>query len=476
MNVFIAGGTGFIGRALVLRLRRLGHSVTVLTRNLDNARSLLGTEADLVSASAGDKVIGEALSRSEAVVNLAGSPLLGGRWTGKKKREIINSRVKFTSRLVEQLKATTSKPRVLVSASAIGYYGDRGNTPLTEDASCGSGFLAELCKTWEKAAYKAESEGIRVVIPRIGVVLGKGGGALEKMLPVFRSGLGGPIGSGKQFFPWIHIDDVVGLIVHAINDERLSGVVNATAPQAVPFRQFARTLGKALSRPAVLPVPSFLLRTVLGEASTVLLDSQRTIPKRSTAFGFNFSFPTLDLALADIVGEEEILTDRVSEPVPESTYLKRRQPKYLLQTVTTIPRPVSEVFEFFSKPENLGLITPPSMQFRIDDCPSTISEGAEISYKLKVGPFPLSWVTRIDVWESGVRFVDSQKRGPYSSWWHEHRFEAKGDSTEMIDLVFYKPPVSLIGAIANQLFIANELRRVFGYRAYVIRSRFGRST
>lgn len=473
MNVFITGGTGFVGRALVLRLRRDGHTVTVLTRNVNRASSLLGKEAEFLDSNSGDEAISEALARSTAVVNLAGEPLVGGRWTEEKKQRFRKSRVGFTNDLVGHLSAISERPTVLVSASAVGYYGNRGDAILEEDSSAGDDFLSQLCVDWEAAARKAESLGVRVVTPRLGVVLGPEEGALSKMIPAFRAGLGGPVGSGFQFVPWIHVDDLVELLITMIRDERYAGAVNATAPKPVRFKQFSAALGSGLSKPAFLPVPSLALRVLFGEAADVLLNSQRAIPTVASVNGFQFAHATIESAFADILDSSEIHITTVDGPIPQSDYLTKNHPSYLLKAESTLGQPLDTIFDFFSRPENLGLITPPGMQFRMMSSIGEIAEGVEIRYKLRVGPLPISWTTRIDVWEDRVRFVDSQIKGPYSSWWHEHRFEANGETTKMFDRVFYTPPAGPLGKIANCLFIEDELRRVFAYRTAVMRRRFG---
>lgn len=469
MQILVSGGTGFVGRALVLRLRRDGHDVAVLSRDAAKGRALLGTEARIVS----NADLQAEVERADAIVSLAGEPVLG-RWTAHKRERILSSRTSSTRRLVEAL-ARSSNPasKVFLSASAVGYYGDGGDAVLTESAPAGSGFLADVCSAWEDEALAATRSGTRTAVFRIGVVLGRAGGALEPMLPLFRAGFGGPVGSGRQFVPWIHIEDLVGMMAEAVADARWTGVFNATGPEPVRFRDFAVGLGRALGRPSMLPAPGFAIRAVFGEAASVLLEGQRAEPERTVGLGFRHRFQTLDAALADLVSGEGIRISPVNGPVPSSPYLKRRKPAYVLETETVIDRPLDELFPFFSRPENLGLITPPQMHFRITEIPDRIEEGALIRYRLRVGPAPIRWTTRIDAWEDGVRFVDSQLEGPYSSWWHEHSFRPEGDRTVMTDRVFYAPPLGPLGRFANAVFIANELKGVFGYRTAVMRLRFG---
>jgi uncharacterized protein (TIGR01777 family) len=300
MNVFITGATGLIGRALTLRLRRDGYGVTALVRDEARSRDLLGDGVSMISAGASETELRSCLAGHDAVVNLAGEPLIG-RWTEGRRRKIEASRVSLTTRLVEAM-VEVRTPRVLISASAVGYYGDRGDEMLTESSGPGSGFLAELCARWEEAAVRAESADVRVVRLRTGIVLGRDGGALPKLLGPFRLGLGGPIGSGRQYMPWIHLDDHIEMVAAALADSRYNGALNLTAPEPVRNREFAQTLGAVLRRPAFMPVPSFMLKAVLGEASSVLLSGQRAVPQEAMRLGFRFSFPTLESALTEITG------------------------------------------------------------------------------------------------------------------------------------------------------------------------------
>ncbi|MEM9413259.1 MAG: TIGR01777 family oxidoreductase, partial [Planctomycetota bacterium] len=236
-----------------------------------------------------------------AVVNLMGESVAEGRWTEEKKRRIRSSRVDGTKKLVEAIAKLKSKPEVMVSASAVGYYGDHADREITESTGRGSGFLAEVCGQWEAAAAPIAEMGIRLVFIRIGIVLSEQGGALEKMLPVFRMGGGGRLGDGKQFFPWIHIDDLVSLICWAVNTPSVSGVLNGAAPNPVTNAEFTRSLASTLHRPAVLPVPKFAVRLMLGEFADSLFDSQRVIPAAALSNGFEFQFPNLETALSDLL-------------------------------------------------------------------------------------------------------------------------------------------------------------------------------
>lgn len=300
MRVVVTGATGFVGDALVVSLAGDGHEPIALARSPRRARE---RQPALVGAHRWDAFDGppprEAFENADAVVHLLGEPV-AGFWTKKKKRAIHDSRVIGTRHLVETLRSLDGGPRVLVSSSAIGYYGDRDEETLTETSTPGSDFLARLCVDWESAARDAASAGIRVVTLRTGLVLGATDGPLATMLPAFRMGLGGKLGSGRQWWSWVHIDDMVRLIRFAI-DTPIEGALNATAPGPTRQGDYASALATAVKRPAFLPAPGWALRLGLGEFSTELLSSKRVLPERALAEGFTFSFESVDRALADLL-------------------------------------------------------------------------------------------------------------------------------------------------------------------------------
>jgi hypothetical protein len=238
----------------------------------------------------------------DAIVNLAGEPIVSGRWTAARKAEIRRSRIEATRALVDAAAAAEPRPRMLLNASAVGYYGDRGDTPVDETARPGTGFLARVCVDWEAEAHRAEALGLRVVLLRLGVVLAPDGGALSSMLLPFRAGLGGPLGGGRQWMSWVHRDDVVGLIRDAVGQEAYAGPVNATSPHAVTNKDFARALARAVHRPAFLPVPGVALRLAVGEMASMLLTGQRVLPAVAERVGYQWRQPELPAALDTCVG------------------------------------------------------------------------------------------------------------------------------------------------------------------------------
>ncbi len=300
-TVAVTGASGLIGSALVTGLTSAGHRVVRVVRGA-GAASVAGQRLARWDPESG-ALEPSALAGADAVVHLAGESVAGGRWTEAKKRRIRSTRVDVTRRLAEALPRLERPPRLLVSASAVGYYGDRGSEILREDSSPGPGFLAEVCREWEAATDPAARAGIRVVRLRIGMVLSRRGGALGAMLTPFRLGAGGPVGSGVQWVSWIAIDDLVGAILHALATESLAGPVNAVAPEPVTNRELARTLGRVLRRPALLPLPAVAARLLFGQmADELLLASARVEPARLRATGFTFRHARLEDALRHELG------------------------------------------------------------------------------------------------------------------------------------------------------------------------------
>jgi uncharacterized protein (TIGR01777 family) len=295
MKALVTGATGLVGRELLRKLER----AVVLTRDARDVERRLGSG---VSAWAWqpntEPAPAAAFDGVDTVFHLAGEPVAEGRWTAEKKQRIRDSRVLGTRNLVATLAALPSLPRVLICASAVGFYGDRGDTELREWSAKGQGFLADVCEAWETEARAAERVGIRIVLARLGIVLAPGGGALARMLPPFRLGVGGKLGDGRQWMPWIHLDDVVGLLLHAARDERLRGPMNVVSPEPVTNREFTGALGQALGRPTVMSVPRLALRMAFGELSQALLSSQRVLPGVALETHYTFAYPRLGLALA----------------------------------------------------------------------------------------------------------------------------------------------------------------------------------
>lgn len=305
MKIAISGATGFVGSRLVKRLHTEGHKILVLTRNTTFAQKVFPSQAfpnleiiaytPSVSGSWQDSIAG-----CDGVVNLAGEPIAEGRWTPERKQEILNTRKLGTQKIVEAIAKANPQPTVLVNTSAIGYYGTSETASFDEDSASGNDFLAQVCQDWEAEASKVKDTNVRLVILRFGIVLGNGG-ALGKMITPFKLFAGGPIGSGQQWFSWIHLDDIVSLIIQALTKPTMEGVYNATAPQPVRMNDLSTTMGNVMNRPSWLPVPGFAIEAILGDGAKVVLEGQQVLPKRTLESGFEFQYPNLPSALKQIL-------------------------------------------------------------------------------------------------------------------------------------------------------------------------------
>lgn len=302
MRIIIPGGTGLIGRPLATQLAEAGHEVVVLSRHPERVTGMAqGVQVvgwDARSAAGW----GQLAEGAGAIVNLAGAGVAEGRWTAARKELIRSSRTAAGAAVTEAVRQATVKPGLVVQAAAVGYYGPCGDELLSEDAPSGQDFLAGVCRDWEASTAAVEALGVRRVVLRTGIVLSTAGGALPKMALPFKLFAGGPIGSGRQWLPWIHMADEIGAIRFLLDNPEAQGVFNLSAPNPLTNRDFGRALGRALGRPALIPAPAFAMKLLFGEMSTVLLDGQRVLPTHLTALGYTFRFPTADAALGDLYG------------------------------------------------------------------------------------------------------------------------------------------------------------------------------
>ncbi len=441
MKILITGATGLIGKELGKKLASDGHEITVISRSLAKAREVLPFPCEVV---VGDLVHGKIenkhLEHIEAVINLVGEPVMGMRWTDEKKKAIYQSRVQATENLIKSLSADV---RVFINGSAIGYYGNCGETILKEDHPAGMDFLAEVCKDWEAAASHAPG---RKVFIRTSIVLAKQGGALEEMLFPFRAGVGGVLGDGKHWMSWIHLDDIVGLFAEALVNNSYIGPINGSTPHPVTNREFSETLVASLGKSLGPAVPPLALRALFGEASEVVLSSIRGSAEKAMSLGFTFQYPTLRGALEDICmpyknGEEVFYAEQF------------------------IPQPPEEIFHFFKDPANLETITPPSLNFHIESVSTPeIEQGTVIDYKLKIRGIPAKWKTEIDEWKPPFRFVDNQTKGPYQLWHHTHEFRPFLGGTLMVDRVRYRLPLGYVGWLAASKFVRKDVEEIFKFR------------
>lgn len=454
MKVLVAGASGLVGKRLVDRLLACGHEVAALSRDPELTELELPVRCETYAWSPDiGNIDREAFEGVDAIVQLAGEGVGDGRWNAQRKAAILDSRVAATRLLINAVNdlPEAERPHSFVSASAIGYYGDRADEPLDESSAEGEGFLAEVCLEWEAEVAGAESVGMRAVSLRTGIVLAKDGGALPRLLTPFRLLAGGPVGSGKQWMSWIHLDDLVSLYIFALENEKLEGPINAVAPGPVTNREFTKVLAKVLRRPAILPLPAFVLKGLLGEMSALVLDSQRVHPAAALESGFQFDYATLDLALQDLCVDfssefrQEIWLDRTPE----------------------------EVFPFFAEAGNLEQLTPEFLHFKVLGATDpSIREGTEIRYRLRLRGFPLRWRSRIDVWDPPRSFVDSQLKGPYKTWHHTHEFEAFDGGTIVRDRVRFEVPLGALGDAVAGWWVRRDVEIIFAYRRSAIFDQF----
>lgn len=454
MRIVVTGATGFVGTTLVRELLTAGHAVTALSRDAARAARRLPARCRVLAWDAAGPLDPSVLSGADAIVHAAGEGIVDARWSTARKRAIRDSRVDTSAALVHALGqlGTNERPRVLVSASAIGWYGDRDDTLLDEQSAPGTGFLADVCRDWEQAVFRAQALGVRTVAVRVGVVLGREGGAFSRLLPLFRLGLGGRLGSGRQWFSWIHLQDLVGLLRHVLEHPDAAGPINGVAPEPVTNITFTAALGRTLHRPALFPVPAAALRMALGEMSAVLLGSQRVRPQAAQRLGFAFRYPTVRSALEDLCADlshELIVEQRLAHP-PE------------------------EVFPFFADPANLEKITPAFLRFRVLGATTAqIGNGTLINYALRLRGIPLRWQSRVESWAPHRLFVDVQTRGPYALWHHTHEFEPDDGGTIIRDRVRYRLPFGALGDLIGGGLVRRDLAAIFDFRAKRIQELLG---
>jgi len=452
MKVFVTGATGFIGKEVLYLLRERGHSIIALTRNAEKASISLPVVCEIVEGNSqkSEEWI-QKLEGVDAVLHLAGENV-AGRWNAHRKREIVRSRIESTRNLTNAFENLEQKPSVFVSASAIGYYGDRGNDELNENSTLGTGFLAEVCQSWEDEIFRAMDSGIRTVAMRIGVVLGHDGGALKMMLPPFRLGLGGKLGSGHQWMSWVHLRDLAGMLVHALENNNVTGPINAVSPNPVTNRDFTQKLADILSRPAIFPLPLAVLRMVFGEMSQILIASQKTSAEKIRKAGYKFTYPNLSNAL-------KVICDRIGHELLMEQW---------------VPTPIDRVFSFFSDAKNLAAITPPFLHFKIlSQSDKKFCSGTIYTYSLKLHGVRFNWESRIMDFQPNVRFSDEQIKGPYSIWHHTHQFFEKEGGTVIRDRIVYKLPGWVPGDVMAHFFIRKDLESIFRYRRKKIKELFG---
>ncbi len=457
MRILLTGATGLIGRELGKRPVARGDTLVCLVRTVDVARCRLPFPATLHVWDHTREVPTEALRGVEAVINLAGEPVAGGRWSARKKALILDSRVRSTRRLVAAVIERARRVKVFVQGSASGYYGDRGDERLSADFSKGKGFLADVVEQWEAelAPLLERRPKLRVPVVRTGIVLAREGGALAEMLPMFRLSAAGRLGSGRQWMSWIHFDDIVGLFIHAL-DSAATGLLEGTAPRPVTNREFTAKFCRALGVIENLPAPPLAIELLFGEKAEIVLGSTRLEPVATLASGYRFRYERVEDALA------ELLT-----PLRDGTYLRVWE--------QWVPRAAEDLWPFFCDAHNLESITPPFLNFRVlGQSSGEIGQGTLIDYRLRLEGLPITWQSRIDTWDPPRAFVDTQVKGPYRLWHHTHEFVPMAEGTLMRDIVRYQLPAGWLGSLAAGHKVAGWVERIFEFRARKIDEVFGR--
>lgn len=450
MKILITGGTGFIGQELIQALWLKGHEVHLVTRGKKNLQEdfpgqVLKWPLELDEAK-------PVLDEIEAVIHLAGEPIAAKRWSERQKDKIKGSRTDGTREFVDILRGAP-KLKTFISSSAIGYYGNRGGEELTENSQPGTGFLPHVCAQWEEEALKLSRPGLRIALLRTGIVLGRGGGILEQLEPLYRNKVGGPVASGKQYMSWIHIRDWVKACLFCLENEAISGPVNLTAPEPVSSKAFSGEMARVFKQKIEFPAPAFALKLAMGEMSSIALDSQYVLPTKLIDHKFGFEFQELGPALEDLYG--------ITESYREVDDLYKAQ--------QWVPESLEKTFIFFCDEKNLEKITPPLLNFKVlDKSTSKLMKNTIINYKLKIHGIPTRWQTLISDWDPPHRFVDTQLKGPYKKWHHTHNFKPVLGGTLMTDEVRYRLPMGWLGRFFGHWLVKKDVKKIFAYRRQVI--------
>ncbi len=440
MRILITGATGLIGREVGKVLAEKGHKIFVVSRSREKAIEQLPFPCEVIEGDLGEGPLQDGrLATMEGVVHLLGEKVTG-RWSDEKKKKLHDSRVLGTRHLVQSLPSSLN---VFVSGSAMGFYGDCSDQEVSENQQAGSDFLARVCVEWEAEAAKAPG---RKVFVRTGIVLSRDGGALDQMYFPFRTGLGGVLGKGDHWMSWIHLRDITGLFVFALENEKVQGSLNGGAPNPVRNRDFTKALVGALGSRQGPPVPQFALNLLFGEMAQVVLASCRMSPQKAVDLGYRFHFSDIEDALAEIcapfkAGEE------------------------ILEAEQFVPAPPEKLFPFFKDARNLEQITPPTLNFSIEKMSTPeVEQGTLIDYRLKIHGVPAKWKTEIDEWQPPFKFVDNQLKGPYQLWHHTHEFRPFCGGTLMVDRVRYRLPLGFLGWLVSGHFVRKDVQNIFAFR------------
>lgn len=437
MKIAITGASGLIGKKIIHALLRDKHTVIALARSANKLPEV--PEKNIFSWSDSEEVPTESIVGCDAVIHLAGEGIADKRWTEERKKRLWDSRVQGTSNLISAFKKLSPKdrPKLFISGSAIGYYAN-SDDPQDESSKAGSNFLADLCVAWEAEALKAEELEIKTVILRTGLVLSEEGGLLEKTAPVV-------LGSGQQWMSWIHIEDYVDFVMQTLTSKTIQGPYNLTAPKPVKNYDFTKAYAKCKGIPLTISAPEVALKVALGELAQAVLANQKVLPKKMLDSGFKFKYEDIHQALADLVG-------------------RRKLTENLFSAKQFVPLNRNQVFSFFSKAENLEILTPSFLNFHIQKKSTPeIEKGTLIDYTLKIHGVPVKWRTLIKEWDPDQSFVDFQLKGPYKKWHHLHTFEDVEGGTLISDQVTFEIPGWIFGQALLPL-IRKDVEQIFSYR------------
>ncbi len=457
MKITITGATGFLGQELTLQLIKEGHNVVALTRNKENAKKILPLPNNDIYQWEDYKQLPpkEAIKDTSVIINLMGENISNKKWSKGQKQKIYDSRVIATENLIKAINDYRENNLILyANASAIGFYSSNINQIHDEESPNGKGFLANVTKDWESQVEKLQKADRKLIV-RIGVICGEQGGMLKKLLPIFRMGLAGPIGNGKQIISWIHLKDLANIFVKAISNSQYQGVINATAPNVCTNNQLTKAISKALGIYNIIPVPKFALKLSMGEMSSIAIDSINAIPKKLMALNHKFLYETIDKAMEDICNVGIF-------------YGNKKKPHYLFKSAQYINKNIDDVFYFFSNINNLEKITPSYLKFKIiGENIEPPKKGLKINYKLNIRGIPVNWQSLILEWDEKKSFTDIQTKGPYSIWHHKHIFIPYKEGTIVLDEVHYRIPLGLLGNAITPL-ITNDIKNIFSYRRKTI--------
>jgi uncharacterized protein (TIGR01777 family) len=456
MKILITGATGLVGSRLLETLIIGGYDdIRVLTTNSKRATASIAFPVEIKEWKPEKGEIEKgSLDNIDIVFHIAGESIAEGRWNKNKKERILKSRTESTKLLLKEISNSKTTPKKFISSSAVGIYGNTEDEIITEDSPFGSDYLSDVCIQWEKELLDHSIDNMQAHTLRTGIVLSSNGGALIKMLPPFKVGFGGKLGSGKQYMSWIHIDDLVESFIFLMNNKLNGFSFNAVSPDPITNIQFTKILGKVLKRPTALPVPGFMLKIIFGEMSQILLEGQKVIPQRLIENGFKFKFQKLHTALDDILKYDN-------------------NGEILFHRYQWINKEREQVFSFFSEAKNLESITPKYLNFKVLGMNTDkIESGTLIHYKLKIHGVPARWKAQISNFIEGESFIDEQVKGPYKKWVHKHDFISVKSGTLISDKVVYKIPFGFLGRLVAGFFIKRDVNNIFNFRNKVIKDIF----